>query len=140
MGTKTDTSTRGFRFGRTLHVRKSHEFRRVYRTGGRAQGRLVTVVACKSELPHSRLGLSVSKKNGHAVRRNKIKRLIREAFRLMRWEIEARTGNVDIVVIPVPSEGKLRLTELMDELPLLAEQAAARQGHGKRRPRRKERK
>lgn len=117
---------RSQRFSRELHVRKNREFNRVYRQGGRAQGPHLSIVAVKNRLTHSRIGLSVSKKLGHAVRRNRIKRMLREAYRKIRWEIEARAGAVDFVVIPRHSQGKYPLDELIDELPGLVEQAAAR--------------
>ena len=44
---------------------------------------------------------------------------VREAFRLTRWEIEARVGMVDVVVIPNHAEGHYELRELMAELPVV---------------------
>ncbi|HHI79074.1 MAG TPA: ribonuclease P protein component [Planctomycetes bacterium] len=125
---------RGFRFLRQHHLRKGFEFQRVYRFAGRARGKHLQVLAMPNRLPHARLGLSVSKKNGKAVRRNKIKRMIRESFRLLRWEIEARAGSVDLIVIPTHPEGKYPLDELMAEFPLLAEKAVQK---AKRPPRRR---
>ncbi len=52
-----------------------------------------------NDLPHSRLGLSVSRKVGNAVVRNRWKRLIREAFRLSGARVA--TG-IDLVAIPRP--------------------------------------
>jgi ribonuclease P protein component len=121
----------GFRFLREHHVRKDREFRRIYRRGARAKGKYLSVVVFRNRLGHSRLGLSVSKKLGKAVRRNRIKRMVREAYRLTRWEIEARAGAVDIVVIPNLPEGKYPLAELMVELAPLVGRAAERIGKGK---------
>lgn len=118
-----------------MHIRKGWEFRRVYRAGGRAQGPYLSVVVCRNEFHHSRLGLSVGKKLGPAVRRNKLKRLVREAYRLTRWEIETRAGNVDVVVIPNQGPEKFPLEDLMQELPLLCERAAQKAGKRRRRAR-----
>jgi len=65
---------------RRLSGRKA--FARVF--GGRhaAGNRLVVVYAMPNELDYARLGLTVGRRHGSAVRRNQIKRLLREAFRL----------------------------------------------------------
>ncbi len=129
---KAAPAATGFRFLREHHVRKAWEFRRAYRQGGRAGGRWLSVVVVKNRLPHARLGLSVSKKVGGAVRRNKIKRMIREAFRLTRWEIEARAGGVDVVVIPNLLDERYPLEDLLAELPNVTARASERADRGRR--------
>jgi ribonuclease P protein component len=52
-------------------------------------------------LPHSRIGLSVSRRFGSAVRRNKIRRLYREAFRLSKVELPV---GLDLVIVPRSNE------------------------------------
>jgi ribonuclease P protein component len=75
-------------------------------------------------LPHCRLGLSVSRKVGGAVVRNRWRRLLREAFRLCRRQLP--TG-LDLVLIPRPA-AKAELTALLVSLPRLAGQLKKKLG------------
>ncbi len=54
------------------------------------------VYGCENELPHLRIGLSVSRKYGGAVQRNRLRRLYHEAFRLTRATMP--TG-IDLILI-----------------------------------------
>jgi ribonuclease P protein component len=65
-------------------IRKQSDFDRVYQARLFAADDVLVVNADANGLDHARLGLSVSRKIGGAVVRNKWKRLIREAFRLSR--------------------------------------------------------
>jgi ribonuclease P protein component len=87
----------GYRFLRCYRIRKADEFRAVYGRKARASDHLLLVYARENELGHPRLGLSISRKVGGAVVRNRWKRLIREAFRL---NIARLPQGVDLVVIP----------------------------------------
>ncbi len=74
------------RFGlpKTCLLRKTGEFNRVYRQGRRLHGRGFSLIYVANDLPWNRLGISVHRKTGGAVRRNRIKRIVRETFRLHR--------------------------------------------------------
>ena len=69
------------RFRPREHLRLRTEFAHVYTTRCRAgDGKLLVYVA-RNDLDLSRLGMSVSRRAGNAVRRNRIRRRLREAFR-----------------------------------------------------------
>ena len=62
-------------------LKLNHIFRRLYATSGRANGCLV-LYARKNRTDRNRVGLTVSKKLGHAVVRNRVRRRLREIYRL----------------------------------------------------------
>lgn len=112
-----------FKLPRAARLLSQRDFRRVYGRGRRASGRLMTVVVLGvRDARGARLGLSVSKDHGSAVVRNKIKRLLREAFRLERPDLPQA---VEVVIVPKVREEKLVLDELRAELRELVHKAAS---------------
>jgi ribonuclease P protein component len=85
------------RFRAEYRLRSSADFQRVYDRRCSASDGLVLIYVGENGLAYPRLGLSVSRKVGSAVVRNRWKRLLREAFRFSRTELPA---GIDIVVIP----------------------------------------
>lgn len=84
---------------------RSAEFERVYRQGRSIANRhLVLYTFPNSSAEGPRLGLSVSRKVGGAVQRNKVKRLLREAFAGASGELLA---GQDVVVVARPPAGEL---------------------------------
>ena len=63
-------------------LRKGWEFERVYSRGNRLHGDGFTLICEPNFSGHSRLGISVHRKIRGAVKRNRIKRIVRESFRL----------------------------------------------------------
>jgi len=63
-------------------VRKKWEFEKVYSKGKRLHGEGFTLICLPNGSKASRLGISVHRKIRGAVKRNRIKRIIRESFRL----------------------------------------------------------
>lgn len=80
----------------TQSLKQNHLFRRLYQRGKSAAGRYVVVYCRKNGLPYNRLGLTVSTKVGHAVVRNRIRRRLREAYRLSEGQF---LSGYDIVVV-----------------------------------------
>jgi ribonuclease P protein component len=80
-----------------VRLSRSADFDRVFRHGRSHAGReLVLYVFPRGEAEPPRLGLSVSRKVGGAVQRNRVKRLLREAFAL---EGERLPAGTDAVVV-----------------------------------------
>mgnify|MGYP001226588638 FL=1 len=85
------------RFPKSVRLRRQAEFDRVYGGDVFAADNVLVIKAVKHGLSVSRLGLSVSRKVGNAVVRNRWKRRIREAFRNHQVTLPA---GIDFVVRP----------------------------------------
>ena len=126
--TKTDAASKRFR--REQHIRSGDDFRRAYARRCSASDGTIIVVGRENRLAYTRLGLSVSRKAGSAVVRNRWKRLIREAFRISQSRLPAGT---DLVVIPrlgVEPE----LAAIIQSLPQLAARVSRKLARTKKSP------
>lgn len=63
-------------------LKKNHEFRRLYSKGKSAGGPVIVVYCRKNGRGRNRVGITVSNKVGNAVVRNKVRRRLREIYRL----------------------------------------------------------
>ncbi len=72
------------------------EYKHVYKHGKKLWNYTFVLYICKNDRTNSRIGLTVSKKVGKSVQRSRVKRLIRETFRLNQHRI---VDGYDIVVI-----------------------------------------
>ena len=74
-------------FKKEQRLLREEDFRGVLAHKCCAEDSLVRLFACPNEEGYSRLGISISRKYGKAVLRNRRKRLAREAFRLSQHEL-----------------------------------------------------
>ena len=89
---------KGSRLPAWRRLRHQRDFDRVYAARCRAGDQSLLVFAdVGGESRGTRFGLSVSKKHGNAVVRGRLKRLLREAFRLQQDDLPA---GIDLVLIP----------------------------------------
>ena len=81
-------------------IKDNNDFRRLYRQGNKKGCRYVVVYVKENRLGLNRLGITVGKKFGNSVQRNRMKRLIRENYRIFNKEI---VQGYDIVIAARPS-------------------------------------
>jgi ribonuclease P protein component len=100
----------GRRRSRRQRLSRSAEFDRVYREGRSHANRYLVVYSFPREADERspRLGVSVGRKVGGAVERNRVKRLLRDAF----WAVaDALPDGHDFVVVARPESGELASRE-----------------------------
>lgn len=63
-------------------LKLNHVFRRLYRRGNSAAGRYVVLYCRRNGMSENRVGITVSRKLGNAVTRNRVRRRLREVYRI----------------------------------------------------------
>ncbi|MCR5509117.1 MAG: ribonuclease P protein component [Lachnospiraceae bacterium] len=80
----------------TNSLKKNEDFRTVYSKGRSRADRYFVLYVLENGTDYNRLGISVSKKTGNSVVRHRIKRLVKESYRLHE---KMFNSGLDIVVI-----------------------------------------
>jgi ribonuclease P protein component len=86
---------------KTVPLKNNNEFLRIYKKGRFYVGKNIVLYVMKNRLNLNRLGITVSKKFGKSVKRNRIKRLIKENYR--QYEDLIKVG-YDIVFVARKNE------------------------------------
>ncbi len=109
MNAANETNQIDRRFRRRHSVRRRDDFARIFAHKCSAGSARLVVYVAPNGLQWCRLGLSVGKRVGNAVRRNRVRRRIRESFRVLKAEIPL---GFDVVVV-----ARTGADELHSELP-----------------------
>lgn len=81
---------------KTVSIKENKDFKRLYYRGKSVANEILAVYYRRNNCPYCRLGLTVSGKVGKAVVRNRVRRLIKESYRLMEDKLPL---GLDIVVV-----------------------------------------
>jgi ribonuclease P protein component len=112
------------RFRPANRIKSGADFARAYSQGSRARGKLMTVCVCANGTETTRLGLSIGKRVWKsAVRRNRVRRVFREAFRLALPELPA---GLDVILIGSVPRLEPKLETALPELRKLVAKAHRR--------------
>lgn len=114
-----------FGFPPKYRLQRKSEFDRAFKKGIKLVSAGIVAYFANSGFDYPRIGISVSKKYGSAVRRNRFKRRVREAFRLNRAGIP---GGLDIVVLPAKEAGSVPFEKLCAALVELSHTAHSKMG------------
>jgi len=102
-----------FSYSKEERLLKRRDFVNLNQEGGRLYSKNFLIIIRKNDLEFSRLGITVTKKIGKAVKRNRIKRLVREFFRLNK---EKLPKGYDISIIARADVSALKLQDIEKEL------------------------
>lgn len=103
-------------FPATARLRQSAEFRAVFANGRKFVSPGFVVIAAEGSAGQARLGLALAKRRiARAVERNRVKRVLRESFRLHRADL----APIDVVVLARSRTSTMSNAALFDQLEAL---------------------
>ncbi len=110
-------------FRRAEKVTNKSSYQIIYKQGGRRSSQFFTMIICGNPNGSRRIGITVTKKTGNAVFRNRIKRLIREFFRRNK---DLFPAGHDVVIMAKKNIPSLTYQETCSELTELFTRKAGR--------------
>lgn len=84
-------------FPRRRRIRSSLDFQRIYAKKIKAGNSILLLFASRNSLGTTRIGLSVSRRHGNSVVRHRLRRMLREAYRLEQHRLPE---GLDLILIP----------------------------------------
>jgi ribonuclease P protein component len=108
-----------FGFSQKERIRKKKEFLEIMATGQKRQTTHFIIYLKPNSKSFSRLGITVSRRVGEAVQRNRIKRLLREFFRVHKQRLPQ---TCDFIIIAKKGANQLSYHQLKRELIKLAQE------------------
>ncbi len=106
-------------FGKDRRILRRAEYLQVYEAGRRLAGRKLVFFLRPASSGGTRLGITITKKTGSSVVRNRLRRRLRELFR----RTEGFAAPVDLVVNVRPGAEKAPFSELAEDFARLARRA-----------------
>lgn len=103
----------GYSLPKEERIRQRADFLYAYQKGECRKTQHFRIYLSPNRLPHQRLGITVAKRIGNAVKRNRLKRLLREFFRLNKGLFP---GFTDIVISGQTGAADLTYWQLAEEL------------------------
>ena len=94
-------------------LKKNHDFQAVYKNGKQYANKYLVMYVKENGTEYNRIGISVSKKVGNSVVRHRVKRLIKEGYRLQE---KIFNSGLDIVIVARVSASTVGYHELESAL------------------------
>ena len=100
-----------YTFPSFLKITHKDNFNEIIRHGNRFAGAMISMAYLEKGSSRARLGISIGKRYGSSVKRNRFKRIVREAFRLNKHEMPP----FDMIVMPLVPSPKAELKTCMND-------------------------
>jgi ribonuclease P protein component len=127
-----DAGSRSEALPKEKRLAKRREFLRVYETGRKLFSRYCVVFFAGNDLPHSRVGVTATKKLGKANVRNRFKRWTREVYRRQREPLGLDRNSLDFVVNVKPNAADAEYRDFSRDLERVLQRASAESARTRR--------